>query len=114
MADFNKFIKGFETKPEENVYGGEYNPTAESVLWGDDAGERTWSENEFRLHALNDRKLYEHINANRKALAERLKTDPKGVYDELISKVSYKDHGIKPENVRKSFLNKVLTEDFGD
>lgn len=111
MADFNKFIKGFEEPKEEGVLGGEFKPTEElGQYYGYEP--HTWSEKELRLHALNDKNLYNHIVGNRKNLIERLKTDPKGVYDELISKVTYKDHGITPENVRTSYLNKLLTKDF--
>lgn len=114
MADFNKFIKGFETEPEEGILGGEFKPTEKLGNYYDGYGGKTWSEKELRLMAHNDQKVYDHIMANRKALAERAKTDPKGVYDELISKASFKDHGITPENIRKSFLNSVLTEGWGD
>lgn len=114
MADFNKFIKGFEEPKEEGILGGEFNPTEEIGDYYDGWGGKTWSEKELRLMAHNDQNLLNHIMANRKALAEKAKTDPKGVYDELISKVSYKDHGIKPENIRKSFLNSVLTEGWED
>jgi len=114
MADFNKFIKGFEEPKEEGILGGEFKPTEEIGDYYDGWGGKTWSEKELRLQARHDRKLHDYLKQNHKQLAERAKTDPQGVFKDMVSNISYKEHGIKPNNIRKSFLDTILTEEWGD
>jgi len=112
MADFNKFIKGFETPKEENLLGGEFDLSDKYEGYEDGRGAKSWAERDLNVMADNDEGIYNYLVANRKALAEKAKTDPKGVYEDIVSKSKYKDFRdqANPKSIRKSFLNRILTE----
>lgn len=108
MADFNKFISGFEPKKELNVLGKDWEQEEDQ---DDYFGAMTNAERNLNLLTSNVEPMYDFIKKNRASLAEQAKTDPAGVLKKISSFGSAYDRGcLKPQHIRSSYLSKLLED----